>query len=100
MRSLAAEAVQKALSTNLSRAVEDPALIGLCSKLGHRKREIIKGRAQFYAAIDRDTTSYYLPCVSKEQAACHLVALLTDLPPQWLFDCATNRRGNMPGPKS
>ena len=49
-----------------------------------------------YAGIDRDSSIYYPPGVSKEQAACHLVALLTDLPPRWLFDCATNRRGDMP----
>jgi hypothetical protein len=96
MRSLAAKAVQKAFSTDLSQAAQDRELIDLCSKLGHEKRETIAGRAQFYAAIDRDSSSYYLPCVSKEQAACHLVALLTDLPPRWLFDCATNRRGIMP----
>jgi hypothetical protein len=97
MRSLAAEAVQRALSTdNLSQAAEDRELIDLCSKLGHEERETIAGRAQFYAAIDPDSSSDYLPCASKEQTACQLVALLTDLPPRWLFDCATNRRGSMP----
>ena len=97
MRSLALEAVQKAFSTNLLRAVEGrEELIDLCAKLGHVKRDIVAGRAEFYAAIDRNSSSYYLPCVSKEQAACQLVALLTDLPPRWLFDCATNRRGSMP----
>jgi hypothetical protein len=96
MRSLAAQAVQRALSTDLSRAAEDRELIELCSKLGHEKRQTIAGRAQFYAAVDQDCSSYYLPGVSKEQAACHLVALLADLPPGWLFDCATNRRGVMP----
>jgi hypothetical protein len=96
MRSWAAEAVQMALSTDLSRTVEDPKLLDLCSKLGHEKREAIAARAQFYTPIDRDSINYYLPCVSKEQTACQLVALLTDLPPRWLFDCATNRRGSMP----
>jgi hypothetical protein len=95
MRSLAAKAVQKAFSTDLSRAAEDGELIDLCTKLGNAKRETIAGRARFYAAIDGDSSSYYLPSASKEQAACHLVALLTDLPPRWLFDCATNRRGVM-----
>jgi hypothetical protein len=96
MRSLAAKAVQKAFSTDLSRAAKDQGLINLCADLGHEKRETITERAAFYATFDRDSLSYYLPAGSKEQAACQLVALLTDLPPGWLFDCATNRRGFMP----
>jgi hypothetical protein len=28
--------------------------------------------------------------------ALQFVALLTDLPPGWLLDCATNRRGSKP----
>jgi hypothetical protein len=97
MRSLAAEAVQKAFSTDLLRAPEErEELIDLCTKLGHVKRDTIAGRTKFYAAIDRDSSSYYLPSDSKEEAACQLVALLTDLPSRWLFDCATNRRGAMP----
>lgn len=96
-RSLAIEAVQKAFSTDLSRGTADGGLIDLCFKLADEKtREIIAKRAQFYAGIDRDSSIYYPPGVSKEQAACHMVALLTDLPPRWLFDCATNRRGDMP----
>jgi hypothetical protein len=102
MRRLAAEAVQKAFSTDFSRAAEDRELIELCAKLSDvcaelsdKKRETIEARAQFYAAADRDSSGYYLPHGSKKQAACHLVALLTDLPPRWLYDCATNRRGAM-----
>jgi len=97
MEYVAAKAVQKALSTDLSRAGEDrKELITLCADLGHEERETIVKRAKFYATLDRDSLSYYLPGASKEQAACQLVALLTDLPPAWLFDCATNRRGSTP----
>ena len=71
MRSLVAKAGQKALSTNLSRAAEDWELIELCSKVGHETHETIAGRAQFYAAVDRDSSRFYLPSDSKEQAACH-----------------------------
>jgi hypothetical protein len=97
MRSSAVKAVQKAFSTDLLRDVDGrEELIDLCAELGHAKRDVIAGRAEFYAAIDRDSSSYYLPCFSKEQAACQLMALLTDLPSRWLFDWATNRRGSMP----
>jgi len=98
MRSLAAEAIQKALSTDLARAAGNHDLIDLCARLGHETYKTVAGRARFYSTVDPDTASHYLPCVSKEQAACHLVALLTDLSPRWLFDCATNRRGVMSGP--
>jgi hypothetical protein len=90
MRRLAAEAVQKASSTDFdfSRAAENRELIELCVELSDEKYKTIEARAQFYA---RDSSGYYLPTVPKEQAACHLVALLTHLPPGWLFDCVTNR---------
>ena len=94
---MAIEAVQKAFSTDLSRGPVDGGLIDLCFKLADEKKPgIIAKRAQFYAGIEPDSSIYYPSGVSKEQAACHLVALLTDLPPGWLFDCATNRRGDMP----
>jgi hypothetical protein len=93
MRNGAARAVQKAFSIDLSRAAADQELIALCAELGHKDHGTISARAQFYAAVDRNSSGYFVPCGSKLQAACHLVALLTDLPPRWLFDCATNRRG-------
>ena len=90
MQCLAAKAVQKALSANLSP--DHPELIASCAEIVGDK-DVISARAQFYAAVDRNSSGYFVPCGSKLQAACHLVALLTDLPPRWLFDCATNRRG-------
>jgi hypothetical protein len=93
----AAEAVQEALSTDLLRAAKNwQRLIEVCAKLGHEDEETIRRRARFYVAINPDSSNYYLPGASKELAACHFVALLTDLPPWWLFDCATNRRGSTP----
>jgi hypothetical protein len=96
MRCVAARAVQKALSTNLS---PDRELIALCAELvgdgDHDMISMISARAQFYAAVDRDSSGYFDRRGSKLQAACHLVALLTDLPPRQLFDWATNRRGDV-----
>jgi hypothetical protein len=57
MQSLAAKAVQKAFSTDLLRAVEGREdLIDLCAELGHVERRTIAGRAEFYTAIDRDSS--------------------------------------------
>ncbi|GJL61210.1 MAG: hypothetical protein NPIRA03_40670 [Nitrospirales bacterium] len=95
MRGLAARAVKRALSVDLTEAANDAELVGLCAKLSDEKAETIGARARFYAAIDPESLGHYLPRASREQAASHLVALLTDLPPRWLFDCATNRRGSV-----
>jgi hypothetical protein len=71
MRSLAAEAVQKAFSTDLLRAAEGrEELIDLCTELGHVKRDTIVGRTKFYAAIDRDSSSYY--CRASQQNRLHV----------------------------
>jgi len=95
MRGLAARAVTRALSVDLKEAANDAELVGLCARLSGEKAETIGARARFYAAIDPESLSHYLPRGPREQAASHLVALLTDLPPRWLFDCATNRRGSV-----
>lgn len=95
MRRLAADAVKRALSVNFTEVANDPELLRLCATLSDEKTEIIAARAGFYAAIDPESLDHYLPRGSREQAASHLVALLTDLPPGWLFDCATNRRGRV-----
>jgi hypothetical protein len=95
MRSLAARAVEKALSLDLSGAAKDAELVELCARLCGAQAGIISARASFYATIDPESLAHYLPRGSREHAASHLVALLTDLPPRWLFDCATNRRGSV-----
>ena len=95
LRSLAARAVNKALSLKLSEAVQNKYFLYLCEELAKEKEDTIRARALFYAAIDPEFVDHYLPHDSRELKAAHLVALLTDLPPGWLFDCATNRRGTV-----
>jgi len=95
MRSLGARAVRRAQSVDLTEAANDSELVELCATLSGEKVETIGARARFYAAIDTESLGHYLPSGEGEQAASHLVALLTDLPPGWLFDCATNRRGRV-----
>lgn len=45
---------------------------------------------------DPELIRYYVPQDSRELSASHLVALLTDLPPRWILDCYTNRKGLLP----
>lgn len=93
MRELAADAVKRALSIDLGRVVADGELVDLCARLSGEKPERIRARADFFSTIDPESLGHYLPRGSREHTASHLVALLTDLPPRWLFDCVTNRRG-------
>jgi len=53
-----------------------------------------KSRAAFYANLDDDRLSYYMPIQPDDDvAAAHFVALITDLPPGWIHDIAQKRRG-------
>ena len=85
MRCLAAGAMKRALLVSVSEAAKDTKLVDLCARLSDEKAETICARANFYAAIDPESLGHYLPRGSREQAASHLVALLTGLPPRWLF---------------
>jgi hypothetical protein len=100
MRDLAVSAVNRALLLELKEAANDTNLIELCAKLSDKNTETIAARARFYGTIAPESLGYYLPRGSREQAASHLVALLTDLPPRWLFDCLTNRRGSVVSPRA
>ena len=95
MRSLAARAYERAFSLDLSDAAQDRCLLDSCAELADEKVETIGARAKFYAAPDSGSIGFYLPSGYKEQAASQFIALLTDLPPRWIFDCATNRTGKL-----
>ena len=63
--------------------------------LGGAGPNAIKGSLSFYAGLSPDALGFYVPDGSDEARAAYLVALLTDLPPRWILDCATNRRGQV-----
>jgi type IV pilus biogenesis protein CpaD/CtpE len=91
----AAEAVRTAAGLTVGNVAENEKLLSLCVNLSGQKRETIRSRAQFYQKVDAESVGHYLPSGSQEVTAAHIVALLTDLPARWLFDCATNRRGTL-----
>jgi len=95
LRAWAAEAVKTAAGLQVGRLAECKDLLLLCEKLSGEKRETIRSRAQFYAKLDAESVGHYVPSGSQEVTVVHIVALLTDLPARWLFDCATNRRGSV-----
>jgi hypothetical protein len=96
MRRYAADAVKVAVGLPISEAASDPKLIKICCKLSDSTEDKVRARAKFYATADTERIRYYVPQDSQELSASQLVALLTDLPPLWIFDCYTNRRGRLP----
>jgi hypothetical protein len=96
LREWAAEAVRTAAQLPVETIGENEKLLSLCVSLSGEKLETISSRAQFYTKnVDAECVRYYIPSGSQEITAAHIVALLTDLPARWLFDCATNRRGSL-----
>ena len=74
--------------------------IEACSELsGHTEDKLIK-RARFYSRLaaknDRERLSHYLPQGPGDLEASHLIGLLTDLPPQSIYDAYHNRKGELP----
>ena len=64
-----------------------------CKKLSDFDSDKIRGRAKYYGELDEQSLRHYIPRgPEKKMEMAHFVALLTDLPPRWIHDCATNRR--------
>lgn len=96
MRFLAAKAVAAAVGRPISQVASDPEFIGICARLSDSAEDKIRARAAFYTTADSQLIKDYMPQDSRELSASQLVALLTDLPPLWIFDCYTNRKGALP----
>lgn len=92
MRELAASAVAQLSSLELNRAALDLEFVGTCAELAGIDPNTVRARASFYGSLDATSQRYYMPAEPKATAMAHFVALLTDLPPRWILDCATNRR--------
>src|SRR4030095_8032681 len=95
LRAWSAEAVGIAAGLTLDEVGKNDRLLALCVNLSGEAPATIRARAQFYSTVDPESLRYYLPSGSQVLTAAHLVALLTDQPARWLFDCATNRRGTL-----
>ena len=92
MRELAASAVERLISLDLSEAAKDQEFIRTCAVLAACDPDTIRVRASFYGNLEGEALKHYMPIEPKLPARSHFVSLLTDLPPRWIFDCATKRR--------
>ena len=96
MKRLAACAVRKAIGRSVSQVARDQELIKVCAKLSGNAETKVRARAKFYAAAAPERVRNYVLQEAEDLSACHLIALLTDLPPHWIFNCYTDRKGFMP----
>jgi glycerophosphoryl diester phosphodiesterase len=80
----------------MTQVAGDQELIKVCAKLSGSAETKVRARANFYAAAPPERVRYYVLQEAEDLSACHLIALLTDLPPDWIFNCYTDRKGFMP----
>jgi hypothetical protein len=94
----------------IRRCAEDQLFIQRCKQLAicaqlsrsatddYKKKieKSVEARAKFYADPDIKRPGYYLPQDSETLSAAYLIGLLTDLSPLWIYDCGTNRKGDIP----
>jgi hypothetical protein len=94
MRLLARKVAAIARERNFQDLASDPDFIADCARLAGTDSSRVSAAAQYYGQVlDPRSLGYYMPEGPPPVRAAHTVALLTDLPPQWIFDCLTNRRG-------
>ena len=93
MRRDAAAAVSAALGLTMVDLARNEALLERCATLAAASRETVAARARFYGQLSSDSLDHYVLEGSPPAVAAQCIALLTDLPAGWLFDCVTDRRG-------
>jgi len=114
IQTCAREAMHEAVELRESRAADgdivafvkacvgegNDSFIKVCSDLSGDTKDELRERARFYSRLatknDRERLSHYLPQGPGDLEASHFIGLLTDLPPQTIYDAYHNRKGEMP----
>lgn len=96
MRTLARGAVELATSIELRDLANSELFVTTCAKLSGQKDEHIRARVSFLSGLDAPTAAHYVGASPGTIRGSQIVAAITDLPPEWLFDCATGRRRSVP----
>ncbi|RZU02634.1 hypothetical protein [Rivibacter subsaxonicus] len=102
MRDSARSAVETAAAMDWTDIADSPTLLRDCVDLtGADSSDELEARARFYAGLGAAAVDHYAPrelpldMPTSDPAlrlAAYRIALLTDLPPRWLLDCASERR--------
>jgi hypothetical protein len=100
MRDLARKLAKSARDKSWDELAKDTnGFLKDCTRLagiGESEISKISRRFKFYRElIDPQSLGHYMHVEPPALKSAHLVALLTDLPPQWVFDCLTNRQGKL-----
>lgn len=92
MRELASRAVQILDSIDNGESDKVDKFLKTCAKLADIEQARVESRYNFYVSLGGIERSHYMIMKPRTRALAHFVALLTDLPPRWIFDCAVGRR--------
>lgn len=83
-----AHTYKKELSPELKAVLEDRAFLDLCADLaGDSEKKRTAAKAKFYSSLDPGLLGHYMQLESPQMRAAHLVALLTEMPPRWIYRC-------------
>ena len=96
MRTDAAMAMELVLDRGIADVAGDSTFLQVCNNLSGVKREDAEARAWFYSHLRDDERRHFMPDEPDYLAAAHFVALITDLSPEWIDDCARERRKPLP----
>ena len=98
MKKTAMEAVKLAVKLPIDALGECGEFLTLCTKLAGPKADKeevyikVQTRARFLSKLPPYAIADYITKGSAKRDAAQIVAVITDLAPEWLYDCATNRR--------
>jgi hypothetical protein len=96
MRADAAVATRCVVGRGLADVAEDDAFLKICERLGGVSPKDARTRARFYSRLSEDERRRFMPEEPDDFVAAHFVALISDLPAEWIHDCATERRKPFP----
>jgi hypothetical protein len=74
--------------------------IAACAKLSGRSEDNVRERARFYSRLakdDRNRLNHYLLQGPNDLQASHLIGLLTNLSPRWIYDTYHGRKSRRAG---
>jgi hypothetical protein len=92
LRKTAAKAVDQAEELDIAALVDNPGFRSLCEELAGKGAETVQARLDFLYKFGSDAIAHYVGKGSSKWTAAQAVAVITDLAPEWLYDCATSRR--------
>jgi hypothetical protein len=93
LRGSAKEAVDIAKRSTLEELTSNASFQRSCAHLGGINSEQVATRMDFLTHLESCTIGHYVAQGAGHWTAAQTVAAVTDLPPEWLYDCAPGRRG-------